>query len=194
MLRTDAGGPSTFLTDALGSTVVLTDSAGDVQTQYTYEPFGATSTTGGATGNSIDYTGRESDSTGLKYYRARYYHPQLQRFISEDPLRFASGDVNFYAYIGNRPTSFVDPLGLCADPAGPGIRYCADRYIPTFLALEWWAGCSWAIIAAPNLTVTAAFESATWSLELVSASGWATHTAWSRHSGRPGSVEAVEVV
>ncbi|PYT52891.1 MAG: hypothetical protein DMG43_10465 [Acidobacteria bacterium] len=24
--------------------------------------------------------------TTLCYYRARYYHPQLQRFISEDPI------------------------------------------------------------------------------------------------------------
>jgi RHS repeat-associated protein len=46
-----------------------------------YEPFGTT-TVIGATGNNYDYTGRESDGTGLKYYRARYYHPSLQRFIS----------------------------------------------------------------------------------------------------------------
>lgn len=46
-------------------------------------------------------------------YRARYYNPQLQRFISEDRLRFKSGDVNFYAYVGDNPTNAADPLGLC---------------------------------------------------------------------------------
>ena len=46
--------------------------------------------------NPFQYTGRENDSTGFYYYRARYYAPELQRFVSEDPIRFRSGDVNFY--------------------------------------------------------------------------------------------------
>jgi len=45
---------------------------------------------------------------------ARYYHPGLQRFISEDPIGFGGGDVNLYAYVGNSPTNFDDPLGLDA--------------------------------------------------------------------------------
>jgi len=39
------------------------------------------------------------------------YHPGLQRFISEDPIRFGGGDVNLYAYVANRPLRFIDPLG-----------------------------------------------------------------------------------
>lgn len=49
---------------------------------------------------------------GLYYYRARYYSAELQRFISEDPIGLAGGDVNFYAYVGNNPVNRVDPLGL----------------------------------------------------------------------------------
>jgi hypothetical protein len=45
------------------------------------------------------------------YYRARYYNPALQRFISEDPLGFAGG-INLYGYAYNNPLSFRDPLGL----------------------------------------------------------------------------------
>ena len=105
-VRADTSGASVLLTDALGSTVALTDVAGTVQTQYTYEPFGATITTGAASGNPTDYTGRESDRTGLKYYRARYYHPQLQRFISEDPFGPAGGDINAFAYVLNNPLAF----------------------------------------------------------------------------------------
>ncbi len=101
--RTDAAaGARTFLTDALGSTLALADSTGTLQTQYTFEPFGNTSVTGAATTNSFAYTGRELDATGLYFYRARYYNPQLQRFISEDPIGF-SGDINLYAYAGNSP-------------------------------------------------------------------------------------------
>jgi RHS repeat-associated protein len=86
LLRTDAAGPRSFLTDGLGSTLALTDSAGLVQNEYTYEPFGKTTTTGVASTNAFKYTGREDDGTGLYYYRARYYHPALQRFVSEDPI------------------------------------------------------------------------------------------------------------
>src|SRR5213594_1439416 len=47
-----------------------------------------------------------------RYSRARYYHTDLQRFISEDPIGLAAGDVNFYVYVANNPLSFIDPLGL----------------------------------------------------------------------------------
>jgi RHS repeat-associated protein len=47
-----------------------------------------------------------------RYCRARYYHPQLQRFISEDPIGFAGRDVNLYSYVRNNPLRFIDPLGL----------------------------------------------------------------------------------
>ena len=64
------------------------------------------------TNNSYAYTGRELDDTDLYYYRARYYDPTTQRFLSQDPIGFASGDFNFYRYVGNSPGNFVDPSGL----------------------------------------------------------------------------------
>jgi RHS repeat-associated protein len=134
--RTDSAGTRKFLTDALGSTLALADSTGALQTQYTFEPFGNTSVTGAATTNSFAYTGRELDSTGLYFHRARYYSPQLQRFISEDPLGF-SGGVNIYAYVENDPINNTDTSGLCSDRGGVGTRYCAEAYIPQSSA---WAG------------------------------------------------------
>jgi len=116
LTRTDAAGARTLVTDALGSTVALTDAAGAVQTQYTYAPFGATAVTGPTDANAFQYTGRENDGTGLYYYRARYYHPTFQRFISEDPIGFVGG-VNYYAYAANRPIDLTEPFGLKAgDP------------------------------------------------------------------------------
>jgi hypothetical protein len=46
------------------------------------------------------------------YYRARWYDPGQGRFLSEDPIGFAGGDTNLYAYVGNDPVLFADPLGL----------------------------------------------------------------------------------
>jgi RHS repeat-associated protein len=80
------------------------------QTQYNYEPFGKTVSTGASSSNSILYTGRENDATGLYYYRARYYNPTVGRFVSEDPINFTAG-VNFYQYAYNRPTGLRDPEG-----------------------------------------------------------------------------------
>ena len=61
---------------------------------------------------SRDFTAREDDGTGLYYYRARYYQPSLGRFVSEDPIEYAGGDANFYAYVSDDPIRSVDPGGL----------------------------------------------------------------------------------
>ena len=56
----------------------------------------------------------------LYYYRARYYDPNTQRFLSLDPIEFESGDYNFYRYVGNDPVNLVDPSGLTANcPVSP---------------------------------------------------------------------------
>ena len=83
------------------------------QTSYTYDPFGNPSSTGTSSSNTQQYTGRETDGTGLQYNRARYYSPTLQRFISEDPSGFGGGDPNLYAYVGNDPINATDPSGVC---------------------------------------------------------------------------------
>lgn len=38
-------------------------------------------------------------------------HTAQARFISEDPMGFEGGDVNFYAYVGNNPINNNDPSG-----------------------------------------------------------------------------------
>lgn len=105
--------------DALGSVIALTDEVGTLKTQYSYDPFGNVSVTGESSDNPFQYTGRESDGTGLYYYRARYYSPELQRFISEDPIGLAGGSANYYSYTLNNPVNFIDPLGLLLGPPPP---------------------------------------------------------------------------
>ena len=58
------------------------------------------------------FTGRRFDNeSGLYYYRARYYRPDLGRFLQPDPIGYDDG-MNIYAYCNNNPLIFVDPYGL----------------------------------------------------------------------------------
>jgi RHS repeat-associated protein len=102
-------GTTSYFTDALGSTVALTDGSGATSAEFTYEPYGKNTKTGSGD-TPFRYTGRDDDGTGLYYYRARYYHPQLARFVAEDPIGFAGG-INLYAYVYADPISLIDPLG-----------------------------------------------------------------------------------
>ncbi|MEM7542808.1 MAG: RHS repeat-associated core domain-containing protein, partial [Pseudomonadota bacterium] len=103
----------TFHHDQINSVTALTGHAGAIEEEIRYDAFGAPLTlpTPG-TGNDLTYTGREYDrDTGLYYYRARYYDAEIGRFTAEDPLGFQAGDVNFYAYVANRPMVENDPTG-----------------------------------------------------------------------------------
>ncbi|MCP1445037.1 RHS repeat-associated protein [Pseudomonas sp. GGS8] len=114
--RTEASGSTySYLVDALSSTQALTDSTGALTTQYTYDPYGQTSSSGSTSANGQQYTGRENDGTGLYYYRARYYSPGFGRFISEDPISLAGG-INTFVYVSGNPTNFIDPFGLELTP------------------------------------------------------------------------------
>src|SRR5262249_46015259 len=115
LARADNSGTAYFVTDALGSTLALTDGTGALTTTYGYSPFGATTVNGSPSDNPFAYTGRENDgSNGLYFHRAPYFHPQLQRFIHQDPIGFQGRDVNLYAYVQNRPINATDPMGLWA--------------------------------------------------------------------------------
>lgn len=115
LVRIDSSGLNTLLVDGVGSTLALADGTGAVQTAYTYDPFGATTASGTSSPNSFQFTGRENDGTGVYFYRARYYSSGADRFIAEDPIGFAGGQVNLYAYAFNSPTNFLDPTGETAE-------------------------------------------------------------------------------
>jgi RHS repeat-associated protein len=106
------GVTSYYQADGLGSVTSLTDTTGALAATYTYDTFGNLTASSGTVTNPYRYTGRELDSeTGLYYYRARYYDPQVGRFIAEDPAGFGGG-TNKFAYALDNPAVFKDPLGL----------------------------------------------------------------------------------
>ena len=107
--------------DHLGSIQAMVDSNGTVVEQYSYDAWGkvlsikngsGTAITKSAIGNRVLWQGREySYSTGLYYFRARWYEPITGRWLSNDPIGI-SGGLNQYVFCGDNPINFVDPFGL----------------------------------------------------------------------------------
>ena len=59
-------------------------------------------------GTRYGFTGQEQDASGLYYYGARYYDPELGRFTQPDTIL---DGLNRYAYCRNNPVKYIDPTG-----------------------------------------------------------------------------------
>lgn len=116
--RIDAttGEESFYHFDPTGNTLALTDAGQNIVNRYAYTPYGEV-TAATSTDNPFSYSGRHGvmdDGNGLNYMRARYYQPEIKRFLSLDALY---GDINEpqslnrYAYVQGNPIGKVDPSG-----------------------------------------------------------------------------------
>ena len=103
--------------DPTGSTLALTNGSGVVTDTYAYTPFGET-TANGSTVNPFRYVGKlgvMDDGNGMLYMRARYYRPDVARFMSLDAVAGEAKEpqgLNRYAYVRGNPVMGVDPSGL----------------------------------------------------------------------------------
>lgn len=57
---------------------------------------------------------KQDDESDLIFMRARYYEPTTGRFVSQDP---AHSGINWFAYCGNDPVSYVDRTGKWLEDA-----------------------------------------------------------------------------
>jgi RHS repeat-associated protein len=99
--------------DHLGSTRSVTDSSKNIITASTYHPFGETDIEEGS--EQYLYNGKEKDITGLYYYGARYYDPEIGRFITRDILKGSLSSpqsLNRNVYCLNNPQKYKDPNGF----------------------------------------------------------------------------------
>ena len=75
------------------------------------------------------YNGRDgvvTDDNGLIYMRARYYSPELRRFVNADIIAGKITNaitLNRYAYANGNPVLFVDPCGLSVDERSQKSNY-----------------------------------------------------------------------
>ena len=105
----------TYHADHLGSIRFITDSVGNIANSYEYDSYGRPGFSVELIAQPFRYTGREYDeATELYHYRARQYDPETGKFLQEDPIGFAGGDLNLQRYVGNNPLTYTDPSGLTA--------------------------------------------------------------------------------
>ncbi len=109
--------------DHLGSVNIITNSSGQQVELNEHKPFGSYSRheknpsviPAKAGISSPHFTGQRLDSTtGLYYFHARYYDPELGRFTQPDTIVQAPSDpqsLNRYSYCRNNPIKFIDPTG-----------------------------------------------------------------------------------
>ncbi|MCP4360175.1 MAG: RHS repeat-associated core domain-containing protein, partial [Chloroflexi bacterium] len=101
--------------DGLGSTRVLSNLAGQRTDTYNYNAFGAARSFTGNIGQPFTFAGEQTDDElGLIFLRARYFDPQIGRFISSDFFPGFSMDtqsINSYIYTQNNPVNYADPNG-----------------------------------------------------------------------------------
>lgn len=103
-----------YIPDAQGSPVAAMDQTGAILWRKHYQPFGG-ELEPQAANNRVGFTGHVKDAlTNLNYIGARYYDPQIGRFMSMDPAAVNPEDprtFNRYNYANNNPYRYVDPDG-----------------------------------------------------------------------------------
>ncbi|MGA2280262.1 MAG: toxin TcdB middle/N-terminal domain-containing protein [Verrucomicrobiota bacterium] len=103
--------------DNLNSSSALSDSSQSQVEMNVYYPFGRAQVTTPQAGFQVShrFTGQVFDGeTGLYYFNARYYDPELGRFIQPDTVIPDFSDpqsYNRYSYCRNNPLRMTDPTG-----------------------------------------------------------------------------------
>ena len=111
--------PLYYLQDAIGSVTAITNMNSEVIDSNRFAPYGEAldpvAKNARLTNSPYGFTGEMHDIEGdLVYLRARYYSPDMMRFIQQDTYL---GDAkeplsrNLYAYANDNPLKYVDPSG-----------------------------------------------------------------------------------
>ena len=111
--RIDAQGERRYFHfDHLGNVVAVTDDSQSVTHRYSYWPYGSVAASIEEDFNPFRFVGQFGvmyETPDLYFMRARYYDPEVGRFISHDPI----WSENLYLYAIGNPLRWTDPSGRC---------------------------------------------------------------------------------
>jgi RHS repeat-associated protein len=146
-----SGGLSRYpLYDAQGTVRRLADDSGAKTDFYTHSAFGYEYPPTGSTPNPYRFGGAWgyiTDPSGMLQLGARFYWPEIGRFMQQDP---AKKGIDLYLYGENRPLRRIDPTGLetrqqclawCYEDYRDDTVACTDQGLVCVVAAQFgWAG------------------------------------------------------
>lgn len=95
---------------------------------FDYAPLGQTRSISGGYCSRFRFSSKERDQAiGLYYYGYRYYAPNLNRWLTQDPLK-EKGGLNQFVFCRNNSISGLDPRGL------------VDLMFETSMTADMWTG------------------------------------------------------
>ncbi len=112
----NAGNWATHLfyhSDSSGNVTSLISTNQGIAASYQYDPFGYLIALDGsqAAGNLVRFSSKEFHAnSGLYYFGFRYYDPNLQRWLNQDPLGELSS-LHLYRFASNDPVNRIDTNG-----------------------------------------------------------------------------------
>ncbi len=120
--------------DQVGTPVAVFDATGALVKQVDYDSYGQRlANSAPAFDLEIGFAGGIEDVvTGLTRFGYRDFDAASGRWTARDPILYAGGQVNLYAYVGNDPVGLRDPLGLFCiggslyEVVGGGSELCYD--------------------------------------------------------------------
>jgi len=105
----------TYMYNGHGDVTGITDEEGTIEGSYYYDAFGVMEEDTSEVDNPFTYSGYQYDEESELYYlNARYYDPEIARFLTEDTYRGDPNDplsLNLYTYCENDPILATDPTG-----------------------------------------------------------------------------------
>jgi RHS repeat-associated protein len=114
LARSSGSTHSYYHADCNGNITYLVNTNQTLAASYRYDPYGNTISSSGTlvSANVYRFSSKEIHvSSGLYYYGYRWYDPNLQRWLTRDPVG-ESGGVNLYCLVLNDPAGYADDFGL----------------------------------------------------------------------------------
>lgn len=122
-----------FHPDHLGTPRLITGTGGAYRSYHLYHPYGAEATAFNQDAERLKFTAHERDlgslasaADDIDYMHARFYQPQVGRFLGFDPIGgnpWVPQSWNRFTYVMANPLKYVDPDGMLS------IGFAAALYV-----------------------------------------------------------------